>query len=176
MSIFGASYQESDVRSGLAYRLSIFRQTLTAAQNFKITLTNPANSGVNMVVQSATTDSYASVVGSITAFRSPTAGLPTQAITTAGTATGIITPLNNVPLAGGIVRPPLVTVLANPDVSTSPMTGGTTSQQKPIYTNAPTKSDETIVILKPGSVLGVQIGGTVAVDFAYTLIWSEEHA
>ena len=169
MSIFGSSSQEADVRSGIAYRLSIFRQTLTTANIFKILVMNPAGSGVNMAVQGATTDSYASAVGSLTAFRAPTGGLPTAAITTAGTSTGIITPLNSV-----ISRAPLITVLANSDVTANPFTGGTQSQQKPIYTNGPTKADESLVLFKPGTGIAIQFGGTVAVDFAYTLLWSEE--
>lgn len=169
MSIFGAGYVEQGVRNGTAYRLTLFRQAVMATNLLKLMLTNPAGSGVNMIVVSTTTDSYATVIGSISSFRSPTGNLPATPVTTAGNNLGIISPLNN-----NFSRPPLVTVLADNTVSTAGYTGGTMTQQKPMYTNGQTKSDETIVILKPGSVLAIQFGGAVALDFAYNLIWVEE--
>ncbi len=169
MSIFGVGYIEQAVRTGTAYRLAIFRQTITAAQNVKLLLTNPSGSGVNMVVVSTTTDSYATVIGNIVSVRNPTGGLPTTALTTAGGGIGIINPLNN-----SISRVPVVTAAAEVALVTNAYSGGIVTQMKPMYSNGQTKGDETIVILKPGSQLAVQFGGGAALDFAYNLIWCEE--
>ncbi len=175
MSVFGAAFVEAAVRDGRAYRYSMLRTTLLATSLFKNLITNPAGSGINMVIYATTVDSYGSAVANLQSFRGPVGGtlanLPTQAVgVSTATPTGaIIIPLNNT-----IVRVPKVTVMAGSDSVANGFSGGITTQQKPIYTNAPTKTDETITILGPNSTLGIQLGGGVALDVAYTLLWCEE--